>query len=363
MQKHVFLFIILLAFICSCSNNNQKKVKVLFKPKGDLILTDQLRFTDTNRVFIGNVRDLITIGNKIYYSDRSNFKIHSFDQKLNYIKSSAGFGRGPGEFLSAPFLADDFDTLVCYEPGINKLEYLDSNFQIVKTITPPPNYLTDLSSRPVFRTSEILISAFNKFLFNRKDISDITTALLIDYNGIDIKNFCPFNKVYDGKTNIAYYNSMETSLVANGFNDTYFVLQMATNDLYQYDSSGTYLRTLYYKPKYYKNPPTYTTNELRQLSNEDRYKVYTSQITFFKSLYFDAKNNLLYLNYNNSKIEQLYSRSLLDTENYLAVFDSTYKCIYDNKLEGIMFDVNDGIIYTLISENPLIINKYYIWEK
>jgi hypothetical protein len=358
-MKKLFVFALLLSFY-ACSAKKEKIQYINYEPNAKLSIKDKLIFHDSDGISIGNVRDIVVIGGLIYVSDRSNFKIHVFDKDLHYLRSSKGFGKGPGEFTTAPYLSKDLGYLVVYEPGVNKLEYLDNNFLVIKSISPPANYMSDLGSRPVFRKNRILISAFNRPFIGKNKISDITTALIFNKEGGTVKNFCPFNKIYDDNPNSAYYKEMTTSLVANGFGNSFFVIQLAVPMFYQYDENGEYLKSLYYKPRFYHNPPDYTINDIRQFTNKERYDKFTTKTTLFKSSFFDKKNNYLYLNYNTSKKEQLSSRSLTSTANYLVAIDSVNEVIYDGKIEGFMGDVDNGIIYTVVKDNPLTINEYTI---
>ena len=357
-MKKYFIFLLLL--LGSCSQDRFKIEEVEFRRNADLILIKKLIYPNTGKNYVGLVRDIEVIEDRIFISDRSNNAIHVFDLNLKYLKGSSGKGQGPAEFMMPQYLAKDGKYLLAYGAGENTLKYLDSNFQVIKKFSPPPEFTSDLSSQPVFTKSEILISAFSEFPAEKQKISHISTALLCKKDGTKIKAFCNFDREYD-YNNSAYYYMNRYSLVATGFNRSLFIIQSASTKFHQFDLIGNYIKTLSYKPKFYKNPPDISISRLRTMSGEKVYEEFITKTTFLKNFFFDNVNNLLYMNYNNSKKEQFYSKSLTDVENYLVVINEAGKCIYDGRIDGFMAAVEDGYIYTLVTEGDLlVINKYQI---
>ena len=358
----ILLFFLLILFLTEgCSKKHRLIVNVYYNKKAQLKLKEKLVFHDNDSVFIGDVRDLVVIKNRLYLSDRSNFKIHIFDNELHYIKSSPGQGRGPGEFTNVPFLAKDSNLLVASGLIPHVLAYLDSNFVIEKTIREPKKFMTLSDVRPVFDKRQILICAFNKIVRNKiKSYNNITTAMIINKKGNKIRNFCYVDDIYDKYIKSAFYIAHVYPIVSRGFSKSYFIIQTATTKFKQYDYNGSYIKTLIYRPRFYKTPPSYTLEQIKQMSLKDSFKKYYTKYTFLKSLIFDKKNNLLYLNYENMKMSNMTTRSLTGRDDYLVVINSSNECIYDDKIEGFMADVAGGIIYTVVKDNPLTINKYAV---
>lgn len=355
-----YLFMLPLILLGSCTSNHKDTVDVKYKPKAKLVLQKKMVYPDSGEVYIGDIKNMVVIKNRIYISDRTNFKIHVFNKNLKYIKSSPGYGRGPGEFTTSPYLSNNNGKIMICGVHPHKIEYLDSNFVVYKSITEPLTYTTDASVTPVFRKNKILIPAFNRIISRRsKNYSGITTAVLFKYNGDIINNICPIDNIYNIHSVWAYYNHPWT-MVSNGFHKSFIILQAATTKFQNYDKNGNYIQTLHYKPRFYIDPPSYTWQQLRAMTREDVYKNYYTKETYLKSLFFDERNNLLYLNYERQTMNDLYTRSLFDRNNWLAVIDSLGECIYDDKIEGFMGDVADGIIYSVVKDNPLTINKYAV---
>lgn len=362
-KKNKYIFIcIFLYFIYSCSvEKNKVEINVVYNPNAELILEDTLAFLNTDSIYIGLVRDIEVIKDKIYISDRSNCKILVFDQNLKYIKSSPGYGHGPGEFVTPQYLCKNKDHLVVNGPNRNALLYLDSNFFIIKTIIPPPEYITNFANQPVFNGARVFASAYNKFPGNRNKLGNITTALLFDTHNSFKKAICNFDKVYDNNINIAYYQNMLYSFVSRGFNDTYFVIQLATHKYNQYDKNGNYIKTLNYEPRFFISPPQISVTKARSYSRKKYYEEFITKSMYYQNLLFDEKNNLLYMNYCRMKNDVLYTKSFSDIDSYLIVFNSKNECIFDQPIEGYMAAVEDGYIYTVIKEEEeFLMNKYIV---
>jgi len=355
------LIFVLFLYLLSCSKNDLDIKEICFNSnkKVNLVLKEKLTFYNSDTLFIGLARDIEVIKNRIYISDRTNCKIHEFDLHLNYIKSSGKCGRGPGEFTLAPYLTKYCDTLVIYVPGYG-LRYLDSNFNEIKRILPPSNYLTDLSRKPVIGHDRILVSALSSYKLDRKKLANVTTALLFTFDGKIKKGICKFDNDFCNNSNLTANNLRIFSYVTKGFNNTYFVIQGANTKLYQYDSNGNFLRSYFYYPRFYKETPNITRRESKRYSRLEYYKKVILKTTFYKNVFFDSNKNLLYINYCNSHIEKLYSKSFTDTDSYLIVINNKEECIYDNKIEGYLVAVEDGYIYTHVKENlkKFVMNKY-----
>ncbi|MCX6149229.1 MAG: hypothetical protein NTX22_01750 [Ignavibacteriales bacterium] len=356
------LLLLIAIIFCSCSKEQNKYVNVKFKAKGEIILKDTLKYIySKSSVYVGLIRDIEIIGNNIYISDRANCKIHVFDLGLNYLKSSNGFGHGPSEFASPQYLSNNSGNLIAYGPG-EGLKLLDSSFFIVKKIKSPTNYITNFANPVYFDGDKIWATGFNKMPINQQRISDITTVIIFNKEGSLIKAFCNFDKDYDININNKYYESMRDALISEGFNNTYFVLQRATYKYHQFNKKGNYIQTYFYKPKYIKSPPDISISQAKSLNNDDFFKNIVAQTSFYKFFAFDITNNLLFINYINQKFEMMKSRSYTDSESYLCAINKDGECIYDNKIEGYVFAIKDGYIYTVVEESDkyLLIYKYQI---
>jgi|GEM_PF-5722624 len=240
-MKLKFIFLVLLLVFCSCSKENNRVVNVKYNPRAELKLLDTLIFDNSkSSLYIGISRDIEVIGKRIYVSDRTNCKIHMFDQDMNYLKSSYGYGHGPGEFPSPPYLSRASMNLVVYCPG-EGLRILDSNFSVIKKIKAPEKYMTNLANPVVFNKNKVLATGFSKPPMYTNKLSDITTAVLFDYDGTIIKSLCKFDEEYDENIDNSYFVSMSDALVSKGFDNTYIVLQLATLKYMQYDHNGNYL--------------------------------------------------------------------------------------------------------------------------
>ena len=362
-MKTIFIVGVTL-FIWGCSENKLKIVEVKFNPTASLILMDKLEFKNTDSLFIGEVNDVEIFNNHIYISDKTNNKIHVFNLRLQYIKSSKGKGHGPGEFPTKPYLSHSSNNLVvcCIGRG---LSYLDTNFYEIKNINLTKGYVTDFIAKPVIHNQIIIASAFSEIPVKKSKISNITTAVIFDTSGSFQKGICKYDKIYDDNIGIAYYENKRYSRVINGFNNTVFVFQMATTNYHQFSLTGEYIQTISYKPKYYNEPPDITINKVRSLPREKAYENYLSRITNFKGFQFDTQNELLYVNYFTMKKEMLKSRSFLDADNYLFAINKNNVCVLDQSIDGYMVGVYDGYIYILSEESveKITIKKYKIEYK
>jgi len=359
MKKYNYLLLVIL-LLTACKNNiDTKFIEIEDNKKVDLQIKEKMFFYNTNSVTVGVIKDIEILRSKIVISDKANSSLIVFDKKMQFIKTSPGRGRGPGEFTIAPYISEHNDTLLVYEPG-RGLQYIDSNFMRIKTISfPNGGYITDFSVQPVFLKSKIIISSMSGFPNFNKSISKITTALLINYNGEVIKGFCNFDKKYD--RNLPANNGRIKTFVSKGFNNTIFILQGALTKIFQYDENGNYIASLNYKPRYYKESDL-TKREISNGNRGEYYRKIILETSFYKDIRYCEKYNLLIVNYLNSHIERMISKSFTDTDSYIYIINNKYECIFDEKVEGYMVDIDNDYIYTLAEENinNIILNKYEI---
>lgn len=351
--------------VCSCSDETKFEIEVNYNPIADIKLTDTFSYDNSKSAsYIGITRDLELIKDRIYISDRSSCKIHVFDLKLNYIKSSRGYGHGPGEFISPPYLSKDSVNLIVYCPG-EELKVLDSNFAVIKKIRSPENFMTNFANPLIIHRNKVIATGFNSPPGNGKGICKITTAMIFNQTGNLIRSFCNFDKSYEENKDNCFYADMTNAFVSEGFDNSYFVLQLATYKYMQYDIHGNYLKTLYYKPKYFRDPPDISLSKARAMGSDEYYDKIATVTSYYKFLGMDKMNNVLVINYCTPKKEKKQTRSFTDTHNYLAILTSSGTCIYDGIIRGFVFAVEDGYIYTLIKEGDrfFTIGKYKICIK
>lgn len=351
MKLYLFTSIILIIFFIKCSDQGDSKNQIVhYNPTVKLTLTDSLQFLNNDSSFIGAIRAIKVINNRIYISDKSLAKIHIFDNRLNYLTSIGSYGKGPGEFVDAPDLVSIKDTLVAFNTYKYKLYFYDSNHRLAKIVELPEDYIY-MKTAPVFINSKIAIAATNVVMRDlNQGIDDYKTVLMLNENGTVFKNFCMLDKLYEENKDNLFFARNNYSIISEGFNNLLAVHQLATTKLLFYDSNGTFKYSLEYKPRFYIDPPEIKAN--RQFkSMEEAMKVFYSKKTYFSRMFFDPTTNLLYINYRKLNENQYQTRSFLDAENYLFIINKDNNCIFDERIPGYIADVNKGSLYLVSTES------------
>ncbi|MGE5400180.1 MAG: hypothetical protein ACM3S2_07240, partial [Ignavibacteriales bacterium] len=298
----------------------------------------------------------------IYISDDSHSKIIVFDKDMKITGSIGRYGNGPDEFPNAPYLSKKSDALVVWSRARSKyILYNERNEKIKEILLDPQYYYT--VTEPVFINNKIVIAASKTAIRDlKKQLNDdFTTALIANDNGYIEKRFDRLLSDYMKNSDLTFYNLSTTADVIEGFNNTIFVHQEATYKLKQYDKDGNYIRTLEYKPRYYVGPPELKLGNEPQDMDAIYEKYYTKQ-TYFSKLVYDKKSDLIYMNYRTLHRYQYQTRSFLDADNNLLVFNNKDEVIYDEKIEGYLVSVDNGYAYFLNEESPqrIVILKYKI---
>ncbi|MFA3784230.1 6-bladed beta-propeller [Melioribacteraceae bacterium 4301-Me] len=364
MIKYNAVILIIIVFVaCSSNENNIQQVK--FIDDSSLILLDSLIYENNDSsAFIGIMRDLEIVKNKIFISDRSKSKIHVFDDDLNYLKSFGLYGKGPHEFTQAPYLTKINDTLVVFDRSIKKLFYYNTNLEVVREITLPYKFFY-MTHDPVIIGDRIIMSANNKLVRKLNgNISGLTTVLIIDRQGRIIDQCASLLDDYYKNSDLLYFALNSSSNISRGFDNSFFVLQLATYKIQQFDYYGKLMKIFEYKPKFYKTPPDVKANfyisDIRKL-----YKVYYSRATYFYGLFFDPMTNLLLVGYRTLHADEYQTKSFLDADNYLFILNKNGECILDAKIPGYVAAADNGIVYVVVEESDekLVILKYKIEKK
>jgi hypothetical protein len=87
-----------------------------------------------------------------------------------------------------------------------------------------------------------------------------------------------------------------------------------------------------------------------------------TQVTRIMNIGFDQVNNLIlvyYVNYNES---YFYTKSKLNGEHYIQVYDNEYNVVADLPVDGRLLFVSDGNVYlhTEESEERFVIKVYQL---
>lgn len=360
-SKLIIIVAVFLLFGCSDKTDNINHVKLV--NSRDLVSIDSLIYINNDKDYIGGIRDFEIVDDTIFISDIVEPKIHILDSQMKYSGSFGKLGHGPNEFAYSPYLSSVQDTLVIYDLPKRKLLFYKSN-KIVNEITLPPKFFYNTFG-PFFSKNKIVITALNKYLRELTgDISDFTTILITDRNGVEMKETGFLLDDYYKNRNLLYYARKNSAIISKGFKDDFFSLQLATYKIQEFDFNGNVLRTFEYKPKYYLTPPKLPT-DFNAIDMKKWYESFYSKYTNFYGMFLDDKNNLLYVGYRRLHSDQYLTRTFLDADNYLFVMNEKGECVFDEKTDGYVLSVYDGIIYLLTeeAETRLVIHKYMLGNK
>lgn len=353
--------------IISCNSGNKSnryknhKIKYLeakYSPKSKIKLIYSLIFNNTNNKYIGTISDAEVIKNRIYISDNSLKCIHVLDKNLKYITKIGSSGRGPHEFSVAPILTKDHDTLVVFDTRNNKLIRYNKNYNESSEISLPRDYFY-MKTKPIYTEHNIFLAAVNKIVRNlNANLDDYTTILILNRKGKVQANVCKLLDDYKSHKNMLYYARNDYDIISQGFGNTIIVKQLATNKFIVLNNKGKELKVVEYRPKYYKDPPSVKTS-YQFKSMEEAMKKFYSKETYYHRMIYDKHLNFLYINYRSLHANEYKTRSFLDADNYLLVFNNKFQPIFDGKIPGYLLSVEDGFVYVLTgeTEEEIVIDK------
>lgn len=361
-QKFLIIILVSCSLFFGCNNKrNQNYSDIEYKPVASLKEQSVLKFENTDKLFVGSVRDIEVFNENIYISDKTFSKVHVFDSKLKYVSSIGRYGKGPNEFPKAPYLTKTKKELVIIETLKDKLFFYNDKLNLIKELQLPHEYFYQISD-PIFLNDTIILSATNKIIRNfNGGIKDYRTVLKIYMSSGEVKSIVPLDDEYLENSNLMYYVRQPFSKVSLGFENTYIIIQQALNKLFIYNNKDELIKTFYYKPRYFKNIPNvpinYQIKSLEGIMND-----YYSKMSYYCNIKFDNVNDLLVVSYRNLHPDQYKSRSFIDADNYLCIINNNYECIFDDKIDGYFGTISNGYIYIINEESVkrLVIKKYKV---
>ena len=355
-MRTLFIFAITILII-SCVEKQNKFIELKYNPKIKLELIQELSNDSVN---IGFVRDIEVLNNEIYVSDIETNQIHVFDLNLNHLRSSDPFGIGPSSF-NYPADFTKYNDKIIVTPNFFNYSYINKEFQKQKFLGTPQELHAGNISRPVFMENTAAVGAYSEKLYLNPNKSKIKSVALLNYKGELIKSICSFDNIYDENLGDAFYESGANVLLSNVFNYSFVVLQCPTTKYYCYNEDGELLKTMSYKPKYFEKPPFFTLDSLRKMNSADKFEKWGSKLTFYRTMIYDNKNNLLNICYGKMRTTSMNSRSIADYDYYLIIINDKFEVIYDGKIDGSMVSIENGYIYTLVDDiDKFIIHKYSV---
>lgn len=351
------------------SDNNLTTVSF----QGKIVLEDpeELVYDNAGDNYVGSIKSIKVLNDKVYISDASTIKIHSLKiqsdnqstnrKKLEFEKSVGRFGHGPNEFPKAPYLYKGENELFVNEQLSNTFYLYDTELNIKDKICLPDQFIYN-DFDPVILKDRFIIPGNNKLLRDlRTGIEDYYTLLITDRNGNHQKSFGQLSEQYEEKADQLFYARNNFSKVTKGFGNTIISIQMATNNFDVYDYNGKLKATYSYRPKNYLTPPDIKSN-YKFNSIEDAMKKYYSKTTYINKIIYDEKNDLVFVHYRSLHADQQKSKSFLDADNYLLVINNKWECVFDEEINGYLADIEDGKIYLVSEESvdKIVLKKYEI---
>lgn len=340
-----------MVIIIGCSSDHLDKIEVRLLVNYKISIIDTLKYINNDSFFIGDIRSVKVLKNRIYLSDNSTSNIKVFDKNMNYIKSIGRYGEGPGEFPKAPRLSANRDTLYAFINNKQKLFPINENGEFGETINIVSKSFLD-PAVPVIIKGKILFSANSEGTFRKSNITNIYSALIWDLRnntGIPISKYD--GSVYAGNMDKLYYAQGGQADISEGFNQSFIIHQTASVELQQFNSDGKLLNIYKYRPSFYKTPPGISKNYDFK-NNEDQFDKYGSIATYYRLIQFDQINKLIITNYFRFGKNIYNSKSHLDAEHFLFAINEKGECVFDEPIPGYLADVADGYIYIVTEESP-----------
>lgn len=353
-MKYLILSIGILFSLIQCTSNeatNQHESK--FINSHQLILKDSLSLQLNDSLYISRIKDFVVWNDRVLISDLDFKKVWIFDDKLNFINSIGGEGKGPSEFISVPRIVPMDDSLYLFDYQLQLISIYDDKYNFVRSVKYPKGYII-FPEQPISVDNKIAISGSPPFLKDKEKYFDLNSILILDKKMQFIKDLIKWDDYY--KTGSAYSVYNMSTMLSSGKGSSFYSIQMATTLFNHIDINSNLISCFDYKPKNYKDPPEKKV-EIVASSFEETAK-FGAKTTRFHKMDFDKHNDLLLVNYMNLRKESWYQRSFHLGNHYLIIFNRNYNCIIDTMIPGPFAFTKNGNIYVLKEETPEFVRLY-----
>lgn len=193
-MKYLFSFSLLFFLIVSC-NEKEKKIKgqqeVIIEnfESNEIDISNYaepsfLLLNTGSKDFIGRIKDLCIVDEKIYILDEVTSAIFLFDLKTgNLIKKINKKGQGPNEYISPIALSADKDNLYVLDMQKMAIIQFDLSLNPISSIKTPKSFFRDFCVVP----KGFLLS-------NESVLKDSQNVIYIDKKGKEVKGFIPYSE-------------------------------------------------------------------------------------------------------------------------------------------------------------------------
>ena len=364
-MKHIFSLFLILSFLtgCNVSDNKNNYYHSKLTNSKELFFLDSIQVNYTNKSVIGEI-GAFAMNWKNYFLliDVANTQIVVFNRKFDFIKKMGRQGRGPGEYVYSPFFIfneiSSCDSLYLFSPRLRKINIYDNKLNYVGSENLDDEFIYQLTPALKSKNSYVFSAVYPYSVMKKEYYTKYKSLITLDNKCKFKKEILDWGKIYYNEKILGFLGTNNSTLLDWGYNNQFFALQRASFYIYELNKDFEVIKIFGRKPKYYKTLP----KEIDPIKTQQSFKSfveYKTNVTDFVNIKFDKTNKNIFVQYLNVTPDEIYKKNKFAGEWYLQVYNSNFNVIYDNKINGILLFVDNGIIYILKKETP----KYFVIKK
>jgi hypothetical protein len=370
-MKLLIILVLLATLVSSCGRQENDVFYESTLELSDIRLeaADSLVFFYPDSARIGRIGAVMPWKNYILVEDLRFMRLWVFDQQMNLVRIVGREGRGPGEYNSScsPIVSDKY--LYLLDKNMRRVDKYDSAFQRILDINTPPEFA--LKGSGLVANNRVVLSATylggQKMVpINKKYVQNNKSAFLFDstwkYTGVSI---FPWDELYEDESHSSFNATTSEVCFSQGRSGSFYAQQVGSYKIAHYDSTFNLIKLFGYKSQYRKEPPT---NEFISKANtsKSRGSLLFAHSSLYTNIVFDEMHNIVGTYLSNATEESFYKRDNLADKHYLQLYDATsYNCIYDGEIAGILLYVQHGKLVLLTEQSPqrFVMKRYTISRK
>lgn len=348
------IIVLLTAGILSCtSKSNEYQSK--YHDNLNIIKEDSLSLEYTDSLIINRIQTVVPWKQYLLIEDARSLCLWVFDRQLKFITVIGKRGKGPGEFTHSCMPIVKGDSLLIFDYRLRKIHIYDTTFQYLGERTLPLEISARNTPFLVFHQHYILSGLYlgqAKAIAVTKDyVRNNKSTYILDSNFRYKADVFPWDKLYENEEHSSFNSTASAVNFALGPKNSFFAHQIGDYKIAHFDSSFQ-LRTLFgIKSSNAKDPPR-NEDIAKKSDSRSRGSILFTQSSLNMATLYDSVNNVVLSYFGTATEESFYKRDPLIAKHFLQIYDATtYDCIFDGTIPGILLFTEKGKIYILTEDN------------
>jgi len=360
-MKNILLVLwIVVILITSCTSEKKRNFFHSEKIEGyKLNLVDTIIIKSPKSV-IGAFQFMGKFGKYFYLSDHSNSKLHLFNEEFELVRSIGREGKGPNEFTKVPIVIKGGEKLKIFDMFSYRIHNYDGKFNYIN-LQKLPEGIEPLPEEPIYIKDNIIFSAQFSTPLGDDYFRNYTALIACDTNMENKEGVMNWDEVYNDNEYKGAARQGIVTKITPATNQHFFAIQENSYLIHQIDDKLNTVKIFGIPSSNYRFPVKGQDFNKIQRSREFVINI-ASQQTQSRKICYDKENNFLYVNFYNHSLKALKTRNNDFTDKYLQVYDMSFNCILDTKIEGDYLFSADGYVYILSKEldDRIILTKFKV---